>query len=122
WDSASQPEPGLGGRRVYMPRGKVLGGCSSMNAMIYIRGNRGDYDEWAADGAEGWSYDDVLPHFKRAEDNERGADAFHGVGGPLTVAESRSRHPLAEAFVEEGERSVLWTNRTNGECEPLWSL
>ena len=105
WDFSSEPEPGLGGRHVYMPRGKVLGGCSSMNAMIYIRGNRADYDEWAADGAEGWSYDDVLPHFKRAEDNERGADAFHGVGGPLTVAESRSRHPLAEAFVEAAKQA-----------------
>lgn len=93
WDLDSEPEPGIGGRRAYLPRGKVLGGCSSINAMIYIRGNRADYDGWAAAGAEGWSYDDVLPYFRRPEDNTRGADAFHGTGGPLTVSDSRSNHP-----------------------------
>ena len=72
WDMATEPEPGLGGRRAYLPRAKMLGGCSSMNAMVYIRGNRADYDEWAAMGAEGWGYDDVLPYFTRSEDNERG--------------------------------------------------
>jgi choline dehydrogenase len=100
WDLQTEPEPGLGGRRAYLPRGKVLGGCSSINAMVYIRGNRADYDEWAADGAGGWAYDDVLPHFRRAEDNERGADAFHGVGGPLAVSDSRSGVGLTDAFVE----------------------
>jgi choline dehydrogenase-like flavoprotein len=100
WDMASEPEPALGNRRCYLPRGKMLGGCSSMNAMVYIRGNRADYDEWAALGAEGWGYDDVLPYFKKAEDNERGADAHHGVGGPLVVRESRSLNPIADAFVE----------------------
>ncbi|MET7701815.1 GMC family oxidoreductase N-terminal domain-containing protein [Streptomyces sp. NPDC005485] len=100
WDLDSEPEPGLGGRRAYLPRGKVLGGCSSTNAMIYIRGNRADYDGWAAAGATGWSYADVLPYFLRSEDNERGADAYHGAGGPLSVSEGRSRHPLAAAFVE----------------------
>lgn len=100
WDLDSEPEPELGGRRAYLPRGKMLGGCSSMNAMIYIRGNRADYDQWAADGAEGWSYEDVLPYFRRAEDNERGADEFHGTGGPLTVSESRSMNPLCDAWVD----------------------
>lgn len=100
WDFSSEPEPGLGGRRSYLPRGKMLGGCSSMNAMVYIRGNRADYDEWAAGGAEGWSYDEVLPYFKKAEDNERGEDPFHGAGGPLPVRESRSMNPVIDAFVE----------------------
>jgi choline dehydrogenase len=100
WDFSTEPEPGLGGRRAYLPRAKMLGGCSSMNAMVYIRGNRADYDEWAAMGAEGWGYDDVLPYFKRSEDNERGEDQFHGTGGPLPVRESRSMNPVADSFIE----------------------
>ena len=100
WDFSTEPEPALGGRRAYLPRAKVLGGCSSMNAMVYIRGNRADYDEWAAMGAEGWGYDDVLPYFKRSEDNERGEDQYHGTGGPLPVRESRSMNPIADAFIE----------------------
>jgi len=100
WDLYGEPEPGLGGRRLYLPRGKLIGGCSSINAMIYIRGNRADYDEWAEDGAEGWSYDEVLPYFKRSEDNERGEGPFHGAGGPLSVSESRSNHPLVDAMIE----------------------
>ncbi len=100
WDLYGEPEPGLDGRRLYLPRGKLIGGCSSINAMIYIRGNRADYDEWAENGAAGWSYDEVLPYFKRSEDNERGEDAFHGAGGPLTVSESRSNHMLVDAMVD----------------------
>jgi choline dehydrogenase-like flavoprotein len=100
WDMSGDPEPGLIDRQLYLPRGKTLGGCSSMNVMIYIRGNRADYDEWAAGGAEGWSYDEVLPLFKRSEDNERGESEFHGVGGPLTVSDSRSNHPIADAVIE----------------------
>jgi choline dehydrogenase-like flavoprotein len=103
WDLDSEPEPGLGGRRCYLPRGKVFGGSSSMNAMIYMRGNRVDYDGWAAAGAAGWGYDDVLPYFRRSEDNQRGANAFHGAGGPLTVSDSRSSHPLAAAFVDAAQ-------------------
>lgn len=99
WDYDSDPEPGLGRRRIYLPRGRVLGGCSSINVMIYIRGNRADYDEWAADGASGWSYDEVLPYFLRSEDNERGAGPFHGAGGPLSVIDGRSNHLLAGAVV-----------------------
>ncbi|MCW3014066.1 MAG: alkJ, pSRTUE45c [Solirubrobacterales bacterium] len=100
WDMSTEPEPGLNNRHCYLPRAKMLGGCSSMNAMVYIRGNRRDYDEWAENGAEGWSYDEVLPYFKRGEDNERGEDAYHGTGGALPVRESRSMNPIADAFVE----------------------
>src|SRR3954454_10368068 len=103
WALFSEPEPGLDYRRNYLPRGRVLGGSSSLNAMIYIRGNRADYDEWAALGNDGWGYEDVLPYFKRAEDNERGANRYHGAGGPLSVSESRSMHPIVEAFVEACE-------------------
>jgi choline dehydrogenase-like flavoprotein len=99
WDYMSQREPGLDDRFVYLPRGKVLGGSSSINAMEYIRGNPADYDGWAADGAKGWSYDDVLPYFRKSESNERDEDQFHGKFGPLSVSEGRSRHPLTEAFV-----------------------
>jgi choline dehydrogenase-like flavoprotein len=105
WDMSSEPEPALNNRRCYLPRAKMLGGCSSMNAMVYIRGNRRDYDEWAENGAEGWGYDDVLPYFRKSEDNERGEDAYHGVGGPLTVRESRSMNPLADAFIEAAKQA-----------------
>ncbi|HEY3614618.1 MAG TPA: GMC family oxidoreductase N-terminal domain-containing protein [Gaiellales bacterium] len=107
WDLYGEQEPGLGGRRLYLPRGKVLGGSGSINAMIYIRGNRADYDGWAAGGATGWSYDEVLPYFKRSEDNERGEDGFHGVGGPLSVADSRSLSPLIETMLEAAESAGL---------------
>jgi choline dehydrogenase-like flavoprotein len=100
WDLLGEREPGLGGRRLYLPRGKMLGGCGSINAMIYLRGHRLDFDGWAEAGATGWSYDEVLPYFKRAEDNERGEDEFHGVGGPLAVSESRSLQPLVDAMLD----------------------
>jgi choline dehydrogenase len=100
WDLYGEPEPGLGGRRFYLPRGKVVGGSGSINAMIYVRGNRADYDGWAAGGAEGWSYDEVLPYFKRSEDNERGESEFHGAGGPMSVSDSRAMSPLIETMIE----------------------
>ncbi len=100
WDLYGEEEPGLGGRRLYFPRGRVIGGSSSINAMIYLRGNRADFDEWAELGCTGWSYDEVLPYFKRSEDNERGESEFHGVGGPLAVSESRSMHPFIDAQLE----------------------
>jgi choline dehydrogenase-like flavoprotein len=103
WDLLGEQEPGLDHRRLYLPRGRVIGGSSSINAMIYIRGNRADYDEWAAIGCDGWAYDDVLPYFKRSEDNERGEDAFHGVGGPMSVSESRSMHPLVDTMLEAAQ-------------------
>ena len=100
WDLFGEEEPGLGRRRLYLPRGRVIGGSSSINAMIYLRGHRADFDEWAASGCEGWSYDEVLPYFKRSEDNDRGENEFHGVGGPLSVSDSRSMHPFIEAELE----------------------
>jgi choline dehydrogenase-like flavoprotein len=100
WDLLGEPEPGLGGRRLYLPRGRVIGGSGSINAMIYLRGHRADFDGWAAGGCTGWSYDEVLPYFKRSEDNERGEDAFHGVGGPLAVSDSRSMSRFTDLMLE----------------------
>jgi choline dehydrogenase-like flavoprotein len=89
WDYSTAYEPGANDRRIFLPRGKMLGGCSSINGHIYIRGNPVDWDEWAAAGCDGWAWADILPYFKRAEDNERGADEHHGVGGPLAVSDRR---------------------------------
>ena len=100
WDLYGEEEPGLGGRRLYLPRGRVIGGSSSINAMIYLRGHRADFDGWAEEGCTGWSYDEVLPYFKRSEDNERGESEFHGVDGPLAVSDSRSLCPLVDAQLE----------------------
>jgi len=100
WDFETEPEPALDGRRAYLPRGRVLGGTSSLNTMVYIRGHRDDFDGWAAMGCLGWSYADVLPYFRRSEDNERGESPYHGSGGPLAVSNARSVHPLLEAWVE----------------------
>ena len=97
WDHMTGWEPGAHGRRIYLPRGRMLGGSSSLNAMIYIRGNPLDYDGW---GLPGWGWDDLLPYFKRAEDNERGESEFHGAGGPLPVSEARARSAACEAFME----------------------
>ncbi len=105
WGLQTVPQPGLNGRRGYQPRGKVLGGSSSVNAMIYARGHASDYDSWAAQGNPGWSFQDVLPYFKRAEHNERGADAWHGQGGPLNVMDLRSPNPFLPAFLEAGEQA-----------------
>jgi choline dehydrogenase-like flavoprotein len=100
WSLETTPQAGLAGRRGYQPRGKALGGSSAINAMVYMRGHPRDYDDWAAAGNAGWGWSDVLPLFKRSEHNERGADAFHGTGGPLNVAEVRSPHLVSLAFVE----------------------
>jgi choline dehydrogenase len=101
WDFQTEPEQMLGGRRCYLPRGRVLGGTSSMNTQLYVRGNCTDYDSWRDDlGLAGWGYEDVLPVFRRQEDNERGEDEFHGVGGPLRVSNARSVDPLLLAWVE----------------------
>ena len=99
WHYETAPEQQLGGRTIYWPRGKTLGGSSSINAQIYLRGARVDFDEWAANGASGWSYDDVLPYFRKAEQNERGENEFHGRGGPLCVSDVRDPNPLSEAFL-----------------------
>ena len=100
WAFETVPQAGLNGRRGYQPRGKVLGGSSSINAMIYARGHRRDYDAWAQCGNPGWGFDEVLPYFKRAEHNERGADAYHGVGGPLNVMDLRSPNRFGPVFIE----------------------
>jgi len=100
WHFETEPEAQLAGRRLYWPRGKVLGGSSSINAMCYIRGAAADYDEWRALGLEGWSYADVLPYFIRAERNARGASAFHGDHGPLAVEDLQQRNPLSDVFLD----------------------
>lgn len=105
WGYSTVPQPGLNGRRGYQPRGKVLGGSSSINAMIYARGHAQDYDAWAAEGNPGWSFADVLPYFKRAEHNERGADDLHGQGGPLNVMDLRSPNPFLSSFVQAGQQA-----------------
>jgi choline dehydrogenase-like flavoprotein len=110
WAFLSDPEPALDGRQRYLPRGRTLGGSSSTNAMVYIRGNRADYDGWAALGHTGWGWDDVLPYFIRAEDNERGASELHGAGGPLSVIENRSRYSTCAAFIEAGQQAGLPLN------------
>ncbi len=110
WGLHTEPEPQLGGRRLYWPRGRMLGGSSSMNAMIYVRGHPRDYDGWAADGCTGWSYREVLPYFRRAEDNARGADRHHGDDGPLRVADLRDPNPLSEAFLAAAEARGLPRN------------
>jgi choline dehydrogenase-like flavoprotein len=116
WQFDTVPQAGLNGRTGYQPRGKVLGGSSSINAMVYTRGHRADYDHWAAQGNAGWSYDEVLPYFKRAEHNERGADAFHGSGGPLNVMDLRSPNPVAPLFVQAGlEAGFAHNPDFNGE-------
>ncbi len=99
WKFDTVPQKGLGGRTGYQPRGRGLGGSSAINAMVYIRGNAWDYDQWAALGCTGWAYDDVLPYFKKSEGNERGADAWHGGDGPLNVMDQRWPNPGSRAFV-----------------------
>jgi choline dehydrogenase len=100
WCYETEPDPGAGDRRVFWPRGKVLGGSSSINGMVYIRGQREDFDYWRQLGNTGWSFDDVLPYFKRSEHQTRGADAYHGAGGPLCVSDVPDRHPICAAFIE----------------------
>jgi len=103
WDFATEPEPHVDGRSLFVPRGKALGGSSSMNAMLYVRGRPLDYDSWAAQGAPGWSYADVLPYFIKAEDNVRGPSEYHGAGGPLRVSEQRSPRPMNQRLIAASE-------------------
>jgi choline dehydrogenase len=104
WCYASEPQPECHGRQVIAPRGKVVGGSSSINGLIYIRGQAEDFDHWRQLGNTGWSFDDVLPYFRKSENNERGADRFHGSGGPLSVSNARDAHPLALAYVEAAQQ------------------
>lgn len=101
------PQPGLNGRRGYQPRGRVIGGSSSINAMVYIRGQHDDYDDWAGQGCTGWSWNEVLPYFRRAEDNTRGNDEWHGSGGPLHVSDTPDPNPFSLAFIEAAREAGL---------------
>lgn len=100
WAYQTVPQAGLNGRRGYQPRGKALGGSSAINAMLYVRGHRADYDDWVREGCTGWGWDDCLPYFLKAENNENGADAFHGDSGPLQVSNQKSPRPISRAFVQ----------------------
>lgn len=100
WAFKTVPQPGLNGRQGYQPRGRALGGSSAINAMLYIRGQQQDYDGWAEQGCNGWSWNDVLPYFKKAENNVNGADAYHGDSGPLQVSNQKAPRPISNAFVE----------------------
>ncbi|MEO8460897.1 MAG: choline dehydrogenase [Dokdonella sp.] len=112
WDYTTEPEPNLDGRRLWWPRGKVLGGSSSINAMCYIRGVSGDYDDWArATGDVRWKWDNVLPVFRRAEANERGADALHGDDGPLAVSDLRHHNALSQVFIDSAAAAGYPINR-----------
>jgi len=111
WNLMTEPEPHLDGRRVPWPRGRVLGGSSAINGLLYVRGQHADYDHWRQLGCTGWSFEDVLPYFKRAEDQERGADEWHGSSGPLAVSDLRERNPLALAFIEAAAELGFPRNR-----------
>lgn len=116
WAFSTVPQPGLNGRQGFQPRGKALGGSSAINAMLYIRGHRSDYDHWASLGCAGWSFDEVLPYFKRAEGNSRGADALHGGNGPLRVSDQKSPRALSRAFVAAcAENQIRLNDDFNGE-------
>ncbi|MEL6964632.1 MAG: choline dehydrogenase [Pseudomonadota bacterium] len=116
WGYETEPEPALDGRRIAWPRGRVLGGSSAINGLVYIRGQREDFQLWRQMGNQGWGWDDVLPFFKRAEDQERGADALHGEGGPLGVSDLNQTHEIIEAYVNAcDEIGIPRTADFNGE-------
>jgi len=118
WRFETEPEPQMHNRRLYWPRGKTLGGSSSINAMIYIRGQRQDYDHWAALGNPGWGFDDVLPYFKRTEANVRGESAYHGASGPVRVSDIRPENELVNAFIRGAEETGVPRNDDfNGETQ-----
>jgi choline dehydrogenase len=117
WLYQSEPEPELKDRRIIQPRGKVLGGSSSINGLLYVRGQREDFDHWRQLGNPGWSYDDVLPFFRESEDQQRGGDDYHGHGGPLGVSDVE-KHPLCEAFIDAAEQAGYPRNDDfNGETQ-----
>ena len=105
WFYTTEPQAQMNGRRLYWPRGRVLGGSSSLNAMVYVRGHALDYDRWVEEGAAGWSYADVLPYFRRAETFSGGADAYRGDAGPLFVTRGANANPLFDAWIEAGEQA-----------------
>lgn len=110
WCFRTDPDPNMNGRRIYWPRGKTLGGSSSINGLIYIRGQSADYDHWEELGNKGWSYADALPYFVKSEQNQRGANAFHGDNGPLKVSDIEAKHPLIEAFIASANASGIPRN------------
>jgi len=115
WAFKTIPQPGLNGRLSYQPRGRALGGSSAINAMLYIRGHKSDYDEWRDLGNPGWGYDDVLPYFIKSEGNQRGGDEFHGADGPLSVSDQVSPHEISSAFLQAGrETQYTITDDFNG--------
>jgi choline dehydrogenase len=103
WCYYTEPEPNMLGRRIYWPRGKTLGGSSSINGLIYIRGQKADYDHWVAQGNPGWSWDDCLPYFRKLEHNDLGPGPTHGTEGPLYASCIKTRHELVEAFIKAAE-------------------
>jgi len=105
WAYKTEPQHGLNQRRLYWPRGRILGGSSSINAMVYIRGQQEDYDDWASQGNPGWDYDSVLPYFLKSQDQQRGASPFHATGGPMAVGDLRYTNPLSRVFVRAGEQA-----------------
>ena len=119
WRYHTEPVPSLGGRSLYWPRGKVLGGSSTINGMVYVRGNRHDYDRWAQFGLPGWSYEDVLPAFRRSEGHIERDGAYHGTGGELTVCRARGANPLFDAFVEAGREAGHSVNDDFNGAEQL---
>ena len=122
WAFETVPQAGLNGRRGYQPRGKTLGGSSSINAMLYVRGHRHDYDHWASLGNAGWSYDDVLPYFRRAEHNEQFADGFHGQGGPLNVTYPRHTSAVNALFLAAAASQGLAPNPDYNGAEQAGSF
>ena len=110
WAFQTEPQPGLNGRRGYQPRGKALGGSSAINAMLYVRGQKEDYDNWADLGNGGWDWDSVLPYFKKAENNVRGADTAHGDSGPLQVSDQKAPRPISEAYIQACSQNQLSRN------------
>ena len=118
WCYRTEPDEKVAGREIQWPRGKVLGGSSSLNGLLYVRGQREDYDRWAELGNEGWSFDEVLPYFKKSEDQERGASAYHGVGGPLKVSDLRLRRPIADHFIKAAQEiGIPYNDDYNGASQ-----
>ena len=118
WCYVTEKDPGINNRQIQWPRGKVLGGSSSLNGLLYVRGQREDYDDWAALGNKGWSYEEVLPYFKKSENQERGENEYHGVGGPLSVSNIKIRRELCDKFIDAAEQIGIPRNDdSNGETQ-----
>ncbi|MFB0992047.1 MAG: GMC family oxidoreductase, partial [Rhodospirillales bacterium] len=111
WGYNTEPDEGIAGRSMLWPRGKVLGGSSAINGLVYIRGQKEDYDHWRQFGNEGWGYDDVLPFFKKAENQERGGGDYHGSGGPLQVSDIRDPREICDAFIEAAVETGIPRNK-----------